>query len=912
MYYIIDENNNSISKNAKIGLGSISTNIPYTLSLYVISNTELPLSVESKYFKILESFDIDHNNSPVFKSRVKIAPRKIEELYIFPIHVLYENTVEQKFQDIITITTDLKEFTSKLEIYGEFVVEDERLQILLNNMGKELNLDWYKAFATTDELNDINYADKRFLNEKRRQLLLDFLNLTQLKGSYNSVKNGLSFFGYAGIIELVEYWKHKDGSSDPYSPYGQWSVFDDNSKVDTNEYYKSYYVGLKYSINYQDPDDKFDDNGIPNMLERYVWDDYMFVKLNILKDVLEKYFLPDDIKILDIIGEHTSYAIYSLNVWVNELQIFKYNCEKAWENIEIEQVNPSEQYIQERKLILDLQVYALSQESPGIKFISKAEPSKLIYRVFKDENELEGDLRDYELAMGFWRGDCAVIGVKPLKLIDEYYYGIALLQKISNGYSQLYYSGKKNYTELKDNLRFAIRQAGEYKIVFYVFDLYGSCWEKDFDYVCKFPSFIPAIQFYRPEYSDVKDLGKIRRGIFFDDAIDTTLITAELFAFDLSTQDYDVNNPNFGEENPNTIRRKYKGNEISPYGLQDFVLSKLRKIELGKLNQVPLCEYSDGYEVVMLELPEFPNIFKLQLFESDETYIEADSFINFVSKINTLPEDNIWRKYYTFSIQQVVFRDKNGKLEAVLKNMLILHAVKRGTDFSKFIFKTVESYKEDDDIFASTILKKKIIETNPMQLFPVQTWSIFPYFSLGPALRFFEDECENIKPEDASDILSIDIGLKHYEFVCKSFLEIANELINHVPEVFATYHNGVLAINSLTYGSDLSINHWIIGRNYEHFRQSPIQYLRKTTKGFVYEPGTYIFAGVDLEWKFDNYDIEWHIYEHFSQKNVFTCSNSLLKCCLLNSGIYDVEVKLIDKRTLEPMQNKLSGAIVIK
>lgn len=908
---VIEYGGNILHSGMTVNVGSISTNIPYTFTVYcIVDNAEqVPdisiVRVKTKNAKIVKAFE---NNVVYTEKELDVPFSIVDNKYaVWPIHVIYESETANRFDDIITIND-----TFTINIIGEYVAQDERLQILLNNMGKELNLDWYQAFASTKEVTNINVVDNVFLNEKRRQLLLDFLQLTQLKGSYNSVKNGLAFFGYDGIVELLEYWKAKDGVNAPYSIFGQWSVFEDNSKVNPNEYYKTYYCALRYQINVQDQEDPYDDDGIPNMVERYLWDDYMFVKLNILKDVLQKYFLPDDIRILDIIGEHTSYARYALHVWLNELQILRYNSDHTWKDIEIEKVGDSEQYLQERKLILNLGVYALTTESPGIEFISRAEPDKVVYRVFKDETELEGDegdLRDYELVTGFFRGDCAVIGVKPIKLVDGYQYGIALWQKTTEtAYQQLYYSGKVDYVNIKDNLRFCVRNAGIFKVIFYVFDKYGACFQQDFDFDCKFPSFIPAIQFWRPFYENEDNTQFIRRDIIFDDVMETNFVSSQLFAYDLSWPDYDVNNPNFGDDVPNAIRRKYKGNEVMPFVLDEILITKLRKIELSKLNQVPLCEYSDGYEVLMFDMPKFPAMFRFQMFESDKDYIEAEDIHDFLTKINALKEDSAWKRWYSFDIHPVSFRNDDNTLTEPEYKLLLFGKI-RGTTFERCQFKNVTRIEWDEDPDRSVILEQGFTESYTA-IEPIEKWSIFPYFSLGPAIRIFEEEC-NLNA-DGDDTLYVKVGVTEYEFQnCTSFVQIADTL-KKVKELYTTYHNGSFAVNVLKYGSNLTIKHRFFGTRCEYFRKSPIEYLYYAAKGHVYEPGTFVFATVDTEWKIDNYNISWNISEHFTQESLFDCNNTMLKWTTFKSGIYDITLSLQDKRTGELMTTKINGGITVK
>ena len=141
---VIEYGGNILHSGMTVNVGSISTNIPYTFTVYCIADNaeQVPdisiVRVKTKNAKIVKAFE---NNVVYTEKELEIPLSIVDNKYaVLPIHVIYESENADRFEDIITIND-----TFTINIVGEYVAQDERLQILLNNMGKELNLDWYQA-----------------------------------------------------------------------------------------------------------------------------------------------------------------------------------------------------------------------------------------------------------------------------------------------------------------------------------------------------------------------------------------------------------------------------------------------------------------------------------------------------------------------------------------------------------------------------------------------------------------------------------------------------------------------------------------------------------------------------------------------------------------------------------------------
>ena len=82
---------------------------------------------------------------------------------------------------------------------------DETLQINLSNRGLELPLSIQKVFLENDiNEDDIDYA---LINRKFKELVSNFIDIVDCKGSYKSLYNSLKWFEWGENTKLYEVWK---------------------------------------------------------------------------------------------------------------------------------------------------------------------------------------------------------------------------------------------------------------------------------------------------------------------------------------------------------------------------------------------------------------------------------------------------------------------------------------------------------------------------------------------------------------------------------------------------------------------------------------------------------------------------------------------------------------------------------
>lgn len=132
---------------------------------------------------------INHSSNSVMQ--INVAVRADEE-------GIYEN-----FLRLQVINNGIAYSFAEILFRAEITGEDERLRYALDNFGFNLSAQDVKIFRDSDINEDLpNYL---LLNEKRKEMLLEYSNIFPYIGSYKGLVNILKYFDYADL-RLKEYW----------------------------------------------------------------------------------------------------------------------------------------------------------------------------------------------------------------------------------------------------------------------------------------------------------------------------------------------------------------------------------------------------------------------------------------------------------------------------------------------------------------------------------------------------------------------------------------------------------------------------------------------------------------------------------------------------------------------------------
>ena len=214
---------------------------------------------------------------------------------------------------------------ANIRIYGETVEEDERLGVLLSNIGMTLSPEDYIILRDSN-INEIS-PDWILMNQKRKELLLEASQIKPFIGTYKALLRAIDFFGYDKLT-LNEYWLNVNEQSENFGKLKAVSVpgqdnpgflanKSNSSELPNSNHKKTSRFSLAYRLNVADGG--VDEWDIPTTKEISDYTpDEVLIKLYGLKKKLQKDFLPLQAKIVDITGEGDYFAQFNINVWNNQ------------------------------------------------------------------------------------------------------------------------------------------------------------------------------------------------------------------------------------------------------------------------------------------------------------------------------------------------------------------------------------------------------------------------------------------------------------------------------------------------------------------------------------------------------------------------------------------------------------------
>lgn len=296
------------------------------------------------------NFGINSDREGVFKRQLEIYKRytdyvfEIDPVTELPVHVKLENgenKTEVSFEHFLTINFE-----------GEVFDNDERFEILLGNMGRKIDeSDMYviKSFPIDDDK-----PDYLRVNNKRKELLLEGNEIFPFMGSYKAFYNALKWLEFQDI-QIREYFYNaftwQEDKFIEYKSYKFDTTLDTNWKYnvveletkgkisnyaetifndikfdplnpDTNAWKKTTRLGLVWQ--YNDYTGDIDSFGYPVITNKNDFNpEEILIKLYGLKNVLYKYFLPHNARIISIALEGVYFVKFRLLNWNNIVPIKK-------------------------------------------------------------------------------------------------------------------------------------------------------------------------------------------------------------------------------------------------------------------------------------------------------------------------------------------------------------------------------------------------------------------------------------------------------------------------------------------------------------------------------------------------------------------------------------------------------------
>jgi len=254
----------------------------------------------------------------------------------------------------------------EIDFYGEIVGEDERFDVMLQNIGRAFYQDDSIILRDHDPNEPLpNYLE---INEKRKELLVAGEEIFPYLGSYKGLINAIKFFGYQDL-RIKEYWlnlqykslklesplqqnkqflkaikgQQKEGYSQSYQigdvldnpnsgkykmvqtygPNAEGNYVLDVSSEDTllpsRTYKKTSLFGLYYDLNKTTGYES--DFGYPEVVDAFQFtQEEVLIKMFALKERLKRDYLPLNARIIDITGEGIYFNVYNTKAWTDVME----------------------------------------------------------------------------------------------------------------------------------------------------------------------------------------------------------------------------------------------------------------------------------------------------------------------------------------------------------------------------------------------------------------------------------------------------------------------------------------------------------------------------------------------------------------------------------------------------------------
>lgn len=290
-------------------------------------------------------------------------------------------------EQIIGLTGGTPSKILEVDFYGEIEAEDERLEVLLQNLGRSLTPDENLVFRDHDPAEPL--PDFKELNIKRKELLIAGEEIFPYIGSYKGLINALRFFGYQDL-RIKEYWLNLDLKTNtspgipveenqkyleslkkiPYSnsflideiinnpnsgkyrmvqTYGpdadgvyRLDVSGEDTLIPSGVFKKTALFGLYYDIN--KVTNELNEFGYPVVEDAFLFSqEEVLIKLFSLKEILKRKYLPVNARIVDITGEGIYFNVYNTKSWSDIMDRIEINLGNEVDFI----VNPDFGYLED-------------------------------------------------------------------------------------------------------------------------------------------------------------------------------------------------------------------------------------------------------------------------------------------------------------------------------------------------------------------------------------------------------------------------------------------------------------------------------------------------------------------------------------------------------------------------------------
>lgn len=248
----------------------------------------------------------------------------------------YEETAYENTLEVYYTYADTGETVKIMElyVYGEGVMEDERLSTWLANFGIKFNR--YDAMILKDYDLKEAMPDWVKINTAMKQMFFNKEQVFPYIGTYRGLASMIALLGFKDVLHVKEYWKNQNPQSVYFNKMllvdisdmlddgkiNEMSVIEFNRVVKFDAAMKKTgFLALVYEFTKESGD--YDSDGIPVVEETSgMTSSEVFYKLYRMRDKLKAEFLPVNVVIKDIIGEYLYFQKVTPKYWCDQTVIY--------------------------------------------------------------------------------------------------------------------------------------------------------------------------------------------------------------------------------------------------------------------------------------------------------------------------------------------------------------------------------------------------------------------------------------------------------------------------------------------------------------------------------------------------------------------------------------------------------------
>lgn len=275
------------------------------------------IDTSSLNYKINDGPDLNQLAVNVFdECEVPLYKEETDSSEVLQLNILFQPNKDDKattYRRTLFINYDNKRI-AEITVYAESIEEDERMKVLCENLGYNIKKEDEYIFEESELEEPETNID--FLNQKRKEILLEGPNIYPYLGSYRALINAIKYFGYDDVY-IAEFWRNLNPNSQFYKKDFRTSKYrlDKAETIKVNsipvsipnkDYRKINRVALVYRINDLKDNYTINNSGFtrPIVEENFHYTiEEIIIKLFGLKKKLDNEFMPITSKITDVIGE---------------------------------------------------------------------------------------------------------------------------------------------------------------------------------------------------------------------------------------------------------------------------------------------------------------------------------------------------------------------------------------------------------------------------------------------------------------------------------------------------------------------------------------------------------------------------------------------------------------------------------